>query len=281
MSPAQGSYGMPGSELGESQTPTIIDAPRMTVVQPAAQASPTAVSTEADSRTLGEILTTTSLEQLGYSKTDAQITWQDGDKKLLALTGSENRFDLRPIRMRGLGTITWEVSVRPIASDASVYTRAEKYMINGTARAWQSQVIVVRPLAMGAIIARQDVNERRVLVEQLDPEVISRRDAVVGMQAARNIDVGSVLTARNIQQVPLAKTGQPIAVEVDTGGIMVRQTMKALEGGGMGQTIRVRNEQSKQVISVRLIGPQQAVVDQPGFSPGSSAGGAEDPAANQ
>ena len=222
-----------------------------------AEMTPTAAAADAPEKlqTLREILTMQALSAVGMSPTQGLVHWQESDARFLAMRGIEGEtFDIKPIRMRGLGQVSWEVVIRAPG------TKARKLTVAGVLKAWQNQVVAVRPLAQGAIITAQEVNVRRQLVDQLQQELELSRESVVGMQASRDIDVGATISARMLQQVPLAKTGQPISVQVSNGAIRVQQTLRAMEGGGLGQTIRAKNDETRQTFSVRLTGPQQGVL---------------------
>lgn len=206
-------------------------------------------------QTLREILSAQASAALNLPPGQAAVQWQEADARYLSLRGAHGGlFDIKPVRLRTLGQATWEVTLR------SPGQKPRKLPITGVVRAWQNQVIAVRPLAQGAIIAPGEVNVRRQLVDQLLPELELTREQVIGMQAARDIDVGKPISARLLQQVPLAKTGQSINVQVSSGAIRVHQTLRALEGGGLGQTVRARNDETRQTFSVRLTGPQQGVL---------------------
>jgi flagella basal body P-ring formation protein FlgA len=206
-------------------------------------------------QTLREILSAQACAALNLPAGQVVVQWNEADSRFLSLRGIEGGlFEIRPLRLRSLGQATWEVTLR------SPGQKPRKLPISGTVRVWQNQVVAVRPLAQGAIIAAGEVNVRRQLVDQLMPELELKREQVIGMQAARDIDVGMPISARLLQQVPLAKTGQPINVQVSSGAIRVHQTLRALEGGGLGQTVRARNDETRQTFSVRLTGPQQGIL---------------------
>ena len=82
------------------------------------------------------------------------------------------------------------------------------------------------------------------------------RAQAVGQQAVLDLKPGTVLTARAVEAVPLARTGQLITVTTGTNGISVRTVARAMDSGTFGQSIRVRNEATKDVYEVILTGPQ-------------------------
>jgi flagella basal body P-ring formation protein FlgA len=70
-----------------------------------------------------------------------------------------------------------------------------------------------------------------------------------------------VLTARMVDAVQLVKAGQFVTVTLTQGTVNIKTVAKALEGGTYGQTIRVKNEATKDVFQVILTGPQTATMN--------------------
>ena len=64
-----------------------------------------------------------------------------------------------------------------------------------------------------------------------------------------------------------SKSGQYITVMLERGNIRVKSVVKALEGGCYGQTIRVKNEATKDVFDVAITGPQTATLNATGEIP--------------
>jgi flagella basal body P-ring formation protein FlgA len=104
------------------------------------------------------------------------------------------------------------------------------------------------------------VASRRVLVDQLPEAALVNREQVVGQMASRDLKQGTVMTAPAVEAVPLAKANQYITVNIERGGIRIKAVAKAMEGGCYGQTIRVKNEATKDVYQVILTGPQEGSV---------------------
>jgi flagella basal body P-ring formation protein FlgA len=135
---------------------------------------------------------------------------------------------------------------------------SRKASVKATARAWQQQVVLNRPLSAQQLIQEQDITERRALVDRLSGEQLLSRDQVVGQQAALDLKPGTIVTARMIESVPLARSGQLVTVVLNAGKVQVKTVARALESGSFGQTIRVRNEATRDVLEVILTGPQTA-----------------------
>ncbi len=180
-----------------------------------------------------------------------QVDFDPADAKLLALSAPLFGFDIEPRRATGLGRVSWAVTVRSGTGEAS------KSTVAATARAWRDDLVAARPLANRQVIAAADVTPRRHLVDRLGPAAATV-EQVVGQQAARAVAAGEELAPRDVEAVRLAAVGQFITVTLTEGAVRVKTVAKALDEGHLGESIRVRNETTRAVFSVRLTGPQTA-----------------------
>jgi flagella basal body P-ring formation protein FlgA len=102
-----------------------------------------------------------------------------------------------------------------------------------------------------------------VLVDNLDDYPLLDVKQVVAQQAARELKPGTVMRAKAVQPVPLARSGQFVTVTLSRGSVTVKTVARAMEEGSYGQTIRVKNEGTKDVYQVTLTGPQEATMGPP------------------
>jgi flagella basal body P-ring formation protein FlgA len=98
-------------------------------------------------------------------------------------------------------------------------------------------------------------------VDQLSDDPLLSADQIVGQQASRELKAGAVLTARMVDPVQLVKSGQLITVTLDQGTVRIKTVVRAMEAGSYGQTIRVKNETTRDVFQVILTGPQTATMN--------------------
>jgi flagella basal body P-ring formation protein FlgA len=149
----------------------------------------------------------------------------------------------------------WNVT---ISSDGS---GKKKISISAEARAWQDQLVVTKPMSVHQVIRAEDIIARRTLVNQLSDDEPLKADQAIGQQAARDLKPGTVLTGKLIDPVQLAKVGQFITVTLEQGTVKIKTVARALEGGSYGQTIRVKNEATREVFQVLLTGPQTGTMN--------------------
>jgi flagella basal body P-ring formation protein FlgA len=204
-----------------------------------------------DARTLRAILMDDLSIRLGIAKEELQISFNPKDESLLNLSEPLFKFNLSPRQVRNLGQVSWEVTVVTGASSS------QKGLVTATARAWQTQAVLAKPLAFHQVIRPNDLLERRVLSDRLPDEPLLTVDQIVGQEAARDLKVGTVVSARMIDAVPLVKPGQTVTITLTQGAVRVKTVGRALEAGSYGQTVKVRNDATRDVFEVIMTAPQE------------------------
>jgi flagella basal body P-ring formation protein FlgA len=203
------------------------------------------------SRSLRQILTENLSQQLNVDADTLEISFSPLDEKVLGLAEPYFKFEIKAGRMWNLGPAWWDVTIFTANENKQVNIRA-------TARAWQTQLIVARPLAAKQILEEADFTQRRVLSDSLPVQPLLSLQQCLGQAAALDLKPGMLMTSRMIDPVPLVKAGQLVTVTLTQGSVQIRSVGRALESGTMGQTIKARNETSRDVFDVTITGPQEA-----------------------
>jgi len=83
---------------------------------------------------------------------------------------------------------------------------------------------------------------------------------VVGQEAARDLKVGTIVSARMVDAISLVKTGQLITITLNVGTVRVKTVGRAMESGCYGQAVKVRNDATQDIFEVTLTGPQEGTI---------------------
>jgi len=217
----------------------------------AASGTPAGGSDDKPVHCLRELLTTDICQRLCVSADAIQLSFSPEDEKVLALAEPCFKFDIQPERMRNLGRVSWDVA---IFHDST----SKKVNIAALARAWQDEVVVARPLATRQMLQESDFMRRRVLAGTLPDQTLLSLDQCVGQQAAGELKPGTVMTCRMVDPVPLVRTGQLVTIVLTQGSVQIKAVARALEAGAVGQSIKVRNETTKDIFDVVVTGVQEA-----------------------
>ena len=228
----------PGVEL--EQTVAADDGRSPAVAAPAEVAG-------AAARSLKQVLTADVSDRLNLKPDQLQVTFAAADEALLRLTEAHTAFEITPQRAGNLGDVSWVVTCG-----------GKRHFLTASAKAWQNQVVVTHTLLARDTITDADLTDSRRLVDRLGDDALLARDQIVGQSAARDLQAGTVLTARLVTPVELIRVGQDVTIDTVAGGISLKTVARALQSGTLGQTVRLRNEATDLPIDAVVTGPQTA-----------------------
>jgi flagella basal body P-ring formation protein FlgA len=213
--------------------------------------------------TLAEQLTADACQELGVSPDAIQMTFRPQDEVVLNLTDVCFKFDIQATRLRNLGLVSWDVTM---------YSGVDSKKVDIEARAmeWQDQVIVAKPLVERQILHESDFLTRHVLVDSLPDQPLLTLAQCVGEQAALDLKPGQLMTSRFVDAVPMVRAGQLVTVTLTEGSVQIREVARAMEMGVMGETIKVRNDTTRDILDVVVTGEQEARLGSSSDSAGSA-----------
>jgi flagella basal body P-ring formation protein FlgA len=213
---------------------------------PAADAAPL--------HSLRQILLADLCRRMQLDAANVEMSFDAADNKVLNLVEPYFQFEVTPRRVRMLSDLNWEVTI--VANG-----ERHKTVIAATARLWETETLAVKPIAYQQIIREDDVEEKRVLLDQVPSEPLLTKAQAVGQGAARELKPGMTLTSSMVDPALLARVGQLVTINVVRGSVRITAVAKALENGSYGQTIRARNDvDPTRLFEVTLTGPQEGVV---------------------
>lgn len=128
------------------------------------------------------------------------------------------------------------------------------------------QVFVFLPTARHALTAGQIVTESDVFMKKTPQERARRQkntplSELVGKEIKRTVRAGQVLDDSDVRIRPMITKGKAVTLSFIKGGIMLSAQGKALENGGLGDTVRVMNTQSKSVVTGTVTSPDTVAIN--------------------
>lgn len=125
-----------------------------------------------------------------------------------------------------------------------------------------AQVLVARQhIRRGSQIQANHFELKEYDLNRLQYGYITDIKEVLGKTLKRHLNQGAVLTPSAITISKVIKRGENVTILAETSGITIRAKGQALEAGGIGDIIRVKNLKSKKEIEARITGPGQVKVD--------------------
>jgi flagella basal body P-ring formation protein FlgA len=132
-------------------------------------------------------------------------------------------------------------------------------------RAWYNDNVIVLAQLMKPVLVASRRLERGQLLDQTAAEVrtvdiLSERQAPIAAdteladnQVLQTIEVGEILNWKTIGTTPLVKKGSVVDVVANEGGISITMKGLALQTGGEGDAISVRNPDTRKEFQGRVV----------------------------
>jgi flagella basal body P-ring formation protein FlgA len=169
---------------------------------------------------------------------------------VLALSRPTYEFEVVERGDRLLGLIAFEVQVL----EGGQVARTVPVLAQVT---FAAQVVAAaRAINRGETIRPGDLIIEERIFDRLEDVGLPDTQPLIGQRARRFVDQRAMLTARDIEPVPLVIRNDLVTVVARRGGIVVRGTAKASSSGGIGEAVLLRNELSRESFSGIVIGPR-------------------------
>lgn len=127
-----------------------------------------------------------------------------------------------------------------------------------TVKAFGPAWVLTSNVNMGEALAHEHAMQAEVDWAESPHAIIALPEDWVGQTAARNLTSGMALRQTMVKASQLFKPGAGVKVLVQGGGFVVTSSGKALEGGAVGQNVRVRMDNGRTVMGT--VNPQGEVV---------------------
>ncbi len=121
--------------------------------------------------------------------------------------------------------------------------------------------VAARRIDRNAVIETDDLTIERRDVRLLMGRCFASEVNVVGLRTRRMMAVGDVLSAGDIEKVPVIERGDRVRVTVAVGAVMVTASGVALEDGAEGQVIGVKNDRSGKRLEGTVVARGEVRVD--------------------
>lgn len=126
----------------------------------------------------------------------------------------------------------------------------------------QSVIVASAALRAGAALESQSAMLAERDVMSLDCKAVIDLSALVGMRTRRTLHEGDAICASMIEPRPAVGRGEEVLVRSVAGPVTVVARGIAEQDGAVGQRLRVRNPDSRQIYIAAVSGEREVVVDE-------------------
>ncbi|MGB1006154.1 MAG: flagellar basal body P-ring formation chaperone FlgA [Thalassobaculaceae bacterium] len=132
--------------------------------------------------------------------------------------------------------------------------------ISGRAHATRKMPVPARHLRRGETITANDVTWRQVRSRAGDHVMVSDPDSIIGFTPRRTLIAGKPIRRTDVTPRMVIRKGDQIQVSLSTGSMTLTTRGVALQAGAIGETIRIRNVNSRKIIEATVTNAGDAVI---------------------
>jgi flagella basal body P-ring formation protein FlgA len=130
-----------------------------------------------------------------------------------------------------------------------------RFQLKAFADEWRLMPVASRPLVKGATVTANDVQLVKVNGTSVGRDSFENLGDIVGRNLTKDLGQGEMFKASVVAVPAVVTAGSRVIIVFRQSRLEVTASGIALENGGMGQDIRVRNESSKKVIVGKVSDP--------------------------
>ena len=134
------------------------------------------------------------------------------------------------------------------------------WQVSVSAKIWRDIPVAKTPLRRGQLLVPADLARERadvLTLRNLAPEELFQNSLV---EMLDNVQAGMPLLARHVRAKPVIYRGQQLEALLQDGGLSITLRVEALEDGQLGQTVRVRNPQTRRELRGKVQSEQSILV---------------------
>ena len=135
------------------------------------------------------------------------------------------------------------------------------WQMSAQAKVWKEILVAKAPLKRGQFLADAEVIRERRDVLGLRDLMLDHLADEPGLELAETLQAGAPLTLRSVRLRPVVTRGQVVDAFVQDGAMTISLKVEVLENGVPGQTVRVRNPQSRREFRGKVQSEQTILVN--------------------
>ena len=136
----------------------------------------------------------------------------------------------------------------------------QRYRVSGRVHRLKTIPVVNKRMRRGNEIRRNDIEWINVRLSKIPQDIVMDEEDLIGMAAKRTITKNTAIRYAYIRKPILIKRGSLVTINLTTPMMRLTARGKALQEGSIGDTVQVKNMQSKQKIEARVTGVNKVAV---------------------
>lgn len=183
---------------------------------------------------------------------ELRITFDPRDDERLAAAVFGQRYEVVPHKERGLGRLLMRVRRYEIDQ------LAEQFTITVDVARRTLAAVATRSISRGEPFLDSAFEVREVYLTDTATQPVPDPKLLIGQTAARLLREGSVITLDDVRSPVMIRRGELVNVRCISGNLVIRLDARAMEDGALDESIRLRNERSREDFAATVTGLRQA-----------------------
>lgn len=109
--------------------------------------------------------------------------------------------------------------------------------------------VLLRPVPQGQAIAQRDLASTELRADRIGQTVITDAGSIIGMTPARPIAAGQPISTQDVRRPVVVARNSTVTMIYSLPGVTLTAMGKAMDDGGLGDTIRISNVQTRNVVT--------------------------------
>lgn len=160
-----------------------------------------------------------------------------------------------------------DLSVLPSGLEDGLGRRTFHVQINTNGKPWQTidaiadvsasidAVVPTRVIQIDSVIEAEDVTIRRIKLTDLDHELLTNAQDVIGKSATRPLQTNNPIRLGMVKKPYVVRKGDRVSIEARRGGFSIQTVGVTKASGELGQSITVTNVDSGKELRAKIVGP--------------------------
>ncbi len=182
------------------------------------------------------------------------------------------KIEFRRIRLDAKQSAYDSLSVEPITKgsdygriviEASLFNKGELLesgQISVNIVKYENVLMAGDRIGRNALLSPEQITTESRDVTYLIDKPLTDLNEIVGRRTKRLIVKGNILTYANTEIIPTVEVGKEVKIIYRSGVLEISAVGTALENGYTGESIRVRNEQSKKTVEATINNEQTVLI---------------------
>ncbi|WP_247894569.1 flagellar basal body P-ring formation chaperone FlgA [Azospirillum sp. B510] len=152
---------------------------------------------------------------------------------------------------------------------ARILSNGHSVDLSGRAEVEVTMPVPVRRIRPGEVIEAADLTTIRLPLERAGAGFITSAEALVGQSPRRQISAGRMVQVGSVGAPIVVQRNRPVTLVYEDGALMLAARGRALQEGGVGDTVRVMNIASSTIVTGTVTGAETVSVNGPRLPQGT------------